>query len=214
MCTDEAGEIESLDNDDGKDLEVGNTSEPADEEGLGQEKKNDKVDTETKKLKVEICHIPNGNPENKYEITISENALDSHLEHGDYLGECVPPVEAKIFQTAVSYSISTDSSTWSEWANFPDNGEENHSIILESFDFAIEFGSADVFVKYKDTAGNISEVYSDSIFIIKESTENPDDGTNGENGDPNTGDGSGSGDNDTPTLPEIPIYSIEYLEDE
>ena len=39
--------------------------------------------------KVTICHIPPGNPENAHTITISESALQAHLSHGDYLGECV-----------------------------------------------------------------------------------------------------------------------------
>lgn len=39
--------------------------------------------------KVEICHIPPGNPGNAHTITISEKALDAHLtNHGDYLGPC------------------------------------------------------------------------------------------------------------------------------
>ena len=39
--------------------------------------------------KVTICHLPPGNPENAQTITISENALQTHLDHGDYRGECV-----------------------------------------------------------------------------------------------------------------------------
>lgn len=39
--------------------------------------------------KVLVCHIPPGNPENAHTICISENAVPAHLEHGDYLGECV-----------------------------------------------------------------------------------------------------------------------------
>jgi hypothetical protein len=40
--------------------------------------------------KVDVCHIPPGNPENPHTITISENAVDTHLEHGDHLGPCDP----------------------------------------------------------------------------------------------------------------------------
>jgi len=38
--------------------------------------------------KVTICHIPPGNPENAHSITISVNALDAHLAHGDTIGDC------------------------------------------------------------------------------------------------------------------------------
>ncbi|MFC1719794.1 hypothetical protein ACFL00_01470 [Pseudomonadota bacterium] len=38
--------------------------------------------------KVDVCHIPPGNPENAHTITISENAVGAHLDHGDHLGAC------------------------------------------------------------------------------------------------------------------------------
>ena len=40
--------------------------------------------------KVDVCHIPPGNPDNAHTITISENALEAHLDHGDHLGPCDP----------------------------------------------------------------------------------------------------------------------------
>ena len=38
--------------------------------------------------KVLVCHIPPGNPQNANNIRISENAVQSHLDHGDFLGIC------------------------------------------------------------------------------------------------------------------------------
>ena len=38
--------------------------------------------------KVEICHVPPGNPANFHTITVSENAMAAHLEHGDVAGAC------------------------------------------------------------------------------------------------------------------------------
>ena len=38
--------------------------------------------------KVDICHIPPGNPENAHVINVSVNAVRAHLAHGDTLGEC------------------------------------------------------------------------------------------------------------------------------
>lgn len=40
--------------------------------------------------KVDVCHIPPGNPDNVRTITISESALSAHLDHGDHLGACDP----------------------------------------------------------------------------------------------------------------------------
>lgn len=38
--------------------------------------------------KVDICHIPPGNPANAHVINVSVNAIPAHLAHGDNLGEC------------------------------------------------------------------------------------------------------------------------------
>lgn len=39
-------------------------------------------------VKVLVCHVPPGNPDNKVTIEISEDALEAHLAHGDTEGEC------------------------------------------------------------------------------------------------------------------------------
>jgi len=38
--------------------------------------------------KIEICHIPNGNPENMRTLDVSRNSARGHLAHGDLIGEC------------------------------------------------------------------------------------------------------------------------------
>jgi EGF-like domain/Dictyostelium (slime mold) repeat len=38
--------------------------------------------------KVDVCHIPPGNPDNFHTITVSQNAVSAHLGHGDILGAC------------------------------------------------------------------------------------------------------------------------------
>ena len=38
--------------------------------------------------KVTICHVPPGNPGNAHTISVSPNAADAHLGHGDYCGPC------------------------------------------------------------------------------------------------------------------------------
>ena len=51
--------------------------------------------------KVTICHYPPGNPENAHTITVSENSVDTHLAHGDTLGECpVVPTCGECFVNA------------------------------------------------------------------------------------------------------------------
>src|SRR5262245_12316208 len=38
--------------------------------------------------KVKVCHLPPGNPSNFHTITVSADALQAHLGHGDLAGEC------------------------------------------------------------------------------------------------------------------------------
>ncbi len=40
------------------------------------------------KAKVDVCHIPPGNPENFHTISVSEKAVDAHMRHGDLEGAC------------------------------------------------------------------------------------------------------------------------------
>jgi hypothetical protein len=46
-------------------------------------------------VKVDICHIPPGNPANMHVITVGSPAIKAHLAHGDNLGACpeVPPTD-------------------------------------------------------------------------------------------------------------------------
>lgn len=39
--------------------------------------------------KVDICHLPPGNPSNQQDLSVSTSALDAHLAHGDWLGACM-----------------------------------------------------------------------------------------------------------------------------
>ncbi|TDQ25481.1 MULTISPECIES: hypothetical protein [Tenacibaculum] len=45
-------------------------------------------DSKGKEPKVTICHVPPGNPSNVHSITISKNAVEAHLAHGDFFGNC------------------------------------------------------------------------------------------------------------------------------
>lgn len=44
--------------------------------------------------KVDVCHLPPGNPYNWHTIRISVNALDAHLNHGDLEGSCAASCDA------------------------------------------------------------------------------------------------------------------------
>lgn len=43
--------------------------------------------------KIQICHVPPGNPDNRHTLCIARAAVQSHIEHGhlmygDFLGSC------------------------------------------------------------------------------------------------------------------------------
>src|SRR5688572_15470818 len=60
--------------------------DPSREESVGSTASALKADKGDKK--VALCHIPPGNPTRGHTITVSTNAVSSHLAHGDALGEC------------------------------------------------------------------------------------------------------------------------------
>ena len=46
--------------------------------------------------KVTLCHSPPGNPESFQTLSVAQEAVSAHLEHGDLLGACaeVEPVDS------------------------------------------------------------------------------------------------------------------------
>ena len=48
----------------------------------------DKPGEEPNEGKVLVCHIPPGNPDKAHTISISEDDVADHLEHGDFEGDC------------------------------------------------------------------------------------------------------------------------------
>ena len=45
-------------------------------------------DSDSDEHKVTLCHFPPGNPESPETLSVAESAVDAHLAHGDYLGQC------------------------------------------------------------------------------------------------------------------------------
>lgn len=46
--------------------------------------------------KVQVCHVPPGDPSNFHTITIDDHALQAHLAHGDLLGSCNSPLRSAL----------------------------------------------------------------------------------------------------------------------
>jgi hypothetical protein len=58
--------------------------------------------------KVDICHIPPGNPDNSHTLNVSPNAVKAHLAHGDYLGACGTCSTLTYTNNLIEYSIDAD----------------------------------------------------------------------------------------------------------
>ena len=53
-------------------------------------------DVDEESGKVTICHVPPGNPGKAHTITIARAALERHLAHGDFVGECDDGFDEKL----------------------------------------------------------------------------------------------------------------------
>lgn len=38
---------------------------------------------------ISMCHVPPGNPNKAHTIYVPESAVETHVDHGDYVGECL-----------------------------------------------------------------------------------------------------------------------------
>jgi hypothetical protein len=73
----------------------GDTEEPGDD-AVGEDDAEDEEQDDEGQVKVLVCHVPPGNPENPVTIEVAEPALPAHLDHGDTEGACAeetPPAD-------------------------------------------------------------------------------------------------------------------------
>jgi hypothetical protein len=59
--------------------------------------------------KVDICHVPPGNPANVHLINVSTNAIPAHLRHGDAV--CTPGNDDCCFNSSTSTAVCTNLET-------------------------------------------------------------------------------------------------------
>jgi len=57
--------------------------------------------------KIEICHIPPDDPENAHTISIRDKAMNAHMNHGDFDGDCgdIPEPPNEIFCPCFSADV-------------------------------------------------------------------------------------------------------------
>jgi len=86
-----------------------------------------------KNKKVEVCHIPPGNPSNAHVICISKNAVPAHLENGDHLGYCGNPCleDLNPYKSVIAEPGQEHSHNLMEVFPNPSNGSFITKFILE-----------------------------------------------------------------------------------
>lgn len=108
-----------------------------------------------KKLnKVEVCHIPPGNPDNAHTICISPNAVETHLAHGDHLGACgIEPCDGlypdNIGGSGARQVVQGDENHDEAWNIYPNPAKGSASIDL------IAFYEQDVDITIFNATGNV-----------------------------------------------------------
>jgi len=58
--------------------------------------------------KVDICHLPPGNPNNPQTLNVNVNAVKSHLAHGDWIGDCNTCDPASYTNRFVEYRLNAN----------------------------------------------------------------------------------------------------------
>jgi len=86
--------------------------------------------------KVEICHIPPGNPSNAHAICISPNALNAHLAHGDYEGHCEgsDPDTSGAGNDILEFEISVVPNPYSGYTTIQYTLPEDGFMLIEVYD--------------------------------------------------------------------------------
>jgi len=86
--------------------------------------------------KVLVCHLPPGNPGNPQTICVGAPAVPAHLDHGDYLGECVDDKSLIIEDSPIENEISV-------YPN-PTNGQTTIELRL-LYAYSVEIFITDIF---------------------------------------------------------------------
>jgi hypothetical protein len=132
------------------------------------------IDYERKKI--EICHVPPGNPDNAHTLSISVNAMRAHLAHGDYIDECAENVDDETeekFELTVRAKTFGDQSEVKVKLEFQTDNTDLALIIDEIIEnFALTSEEADNALKIEEEDENdLEEKFEVEIEIENEYSE-------------------------------------------
>ena len=55
--------------------------------------------------KVDICHLPPGNPNNPQDLQVDPSSIQAHLAHGDWIGDCAACVPNNFTNKTIEYRV-------------------------------------------------------------------------------------------------------------
>src|SRR3989344_5487394 len=119
---------------------------------------------EIKGEKVKVCHIPGGDKDKANTIEISKDALKSHLDHGDYEGECEEEFGEDVDGELGGAGITPDSAFYflDRWfdgfGNCIDNRKEKVAEIKEMINAGNIEAAAEIAFKIKDLCEQLSKL--------------------------------------------------------
>lgn len=80
--------------------------------------------------KVDICHYPPGNTNNPQDLSVSSNAVKSHLAHGDSIGNCGSCDAVNYTNRAVEYLMNSNGQLIRRVINTNNNNAVINSVVV------------------------------------------------------------------------------------
>ena len=147
--TGDENKTKNEDQTDGSENENQDENESEDKNQAIDESENEDQAKEDKKQeesgKVTICHVPSGNPDKAHTITVNRAALEKHLAHGDFVGECKDGLdtklkerEAKLAEKAAEREEKFAEKQAEREARLAENATEHESRLAEKHDKALK----------------------------------------------------------------------------
>ena len=134
--------------------------------------------------KVQVCHVPPGNPSNAHTICISPSAVDAHLAHGDFCGPC----NNSFFKSSDSnFQLKVNPNPFSQKTTIEFSSQELTYLVIKVYDitgmlvttlfneiaekdnvYSLEFDAKDLpRGMYYYTVTTETESYNGKIIVVK-----------------------------------------------